>query len=129
MSDDDKKALATRVVDAMYGPLFDQQFKRPGDVPEEVREKFAAQRRKALDEFRNIYIELYSKHMDREQLEFLLDFQESDMGKAVKEAQKRIHAELNAALKRSGIDTGNSGGKGANIAATVEKIDRLESGD
>ena len=56
-----------------------------------------------------LQIKLRAKHMSNDQLDALLDFYTSDMGKSILEAQERIRKETSEAMATL---TSNSGSKG-----------------
>lgn len=100
--DDDcgNEALAAKVVDRLHRELFSRQFKRAETIPQEQAEKIIAERQTFLDWYRHALVALYGKHLTAAQLQALLAFHDSDMGRSIEAARERLHEELHRLQER-----------------------------
>lgn len=67
-----------------------------------------------------LHIELRAKHMTSEQLDAMLNFYDSDMGKSIVEAQERIREEMSSILASS---LNNSSAKGISVPKPKKSSD------
>jgi hypothetical protein len=95
MSDSSEKSmLVAKVIEALYGNMLSSPMKVRDDWPERVKEKMLNTHNTFREHHRKFALELYEKHMTVEQLQELLNFHTSDIGKSIKEAQTKIDKEL-----------------------------------
>ncbi len=100
MSDHSEKSiLVAQVVDALFGYMLSKPLKVREDAPEHVKEQMLKSQTIFRENHRKFSIELYEKYMTVEQLQELLNFHTSDIGKSIKEAQAKIQKELTQKYK------------------------------
>jgi len=99
MSGDQKRELAEKVVDQTVMHRMKITSDSNGSNPQ-LTEKFRSQMREQQ-------IDLYCKHFEIEQLQALLDFYSTEMGKSILESQKRLSGDISSGLRieRSTIET------------------------
>lgn len=100
MSDSSEKSrLVTKVVEMLFGDMLSRPFKVREDVPEDIKAKMLETGNTITENHRRFSEELYAKHMTVEQLQALWHFHTSDIGKSIKEAEKKIQKELRGKYK------------------------------
>lgn len=119
---DDTKALAAEVVDLLHPDLFSRPFSRAENIPEEQANLIIAHRRAFLDQYRETLVVLYGRHLTTAQLQALLDFHGSEMGRSIKQAQKNLYRELQGIQeKRHEEQNRKKPGKGGAVIRTITK--------
>lgn len=90
----EKSILAASVVEILYGDMLSSPIRVKKEWPEDAKEQMLKSQRIFRENHRMFSIQLYEQHMTAEELQALLDFHTSDIGKSIKEAQTKIQKGL-----------------------------------
>ena len=102
MSNDDRFEQAKRLAELTDGGRGYIRGSRTSVTPGSPRGKHEAK-------MAELHIELRAKHMTSDQLDALLSFYASDMGKSILDAQERIREEMSSVLASTMDDSSTKG--------------------
>lgn len=107
----EKEELANRVFNLLYGDIYNNITKSriQEKLPDEVKRKFISGWNKNSKIYKELSIELHIKHLSKEQLEALIEFHESEIGRSIKDAQLQIQKELGKEMMALNNDESDKG--------------------
>jgi hypothetical protein len=103
----EKAKLVSAVVEVLFDGMSSARSKLAVDMPEQLKVEFL----ETMNNTHKLLLELYDKHLDTDQLQALLDFHTSDMGRSIKVAQDTIKKEMMRREKEQRGQKGKSGSK------------------
>ena len=86
------------VVDAIHGEMYARLQSVHDSCPEAMKAAVLEKQMSFMEKHRRLSLQLYQKHMSMVQLQDLFNFQNSESGIAIRQAQTRIDQELKAGI-------------------------------